>query len=105
LKPNVANIQLRLRVWMIPIESNVADSNMANSLKLRIQPRRLGGQKVCRGTQTGNLLASGAPARKRNASGGDSRTSDHPNRYHCACVDTAHKKTVPDLPGKISAVR
>ena len=31
--PNVATIQLRLRVWIVPIDSNVASSNMAASLK------------------------------------------------------------------------
>src|SRR5580658_6370688 len=41
-KPSVASIQLRLRVWMVPIDSNVASSNMAASVKPRIQPRRIG---------------------------------------------------------------
>ena len=58
-KPNVAIIQLRLRVWMVPIDSNVASSNMAASLKSRIQPRRLGGAEDV------PQSASGHPARKR----------------------------------------
>ena len=45
LKPNVAIIQFRLRVWIVPIDSNVASSNMAASQNPRIQPRRLGGGK------------------------------------------------------------
>ncbi len=68
-KPNVASIQLRLRVWMVPIDSNVASSNMAASLKPRIQPRQLGGGKACLRAQAGNSRAGGLAARKRSTRG------------------------------------
>ena len=46
-KVNVAIIQLRLRVRILPVDSKVESSNMACLPSCSIQPRRLGGERGC----------------------------------------------------------
>jgi hypothetical protein len=69
----------------------------------RIQPRRLGGERLA--AERKRPARSARRSEHRGARAAGSRPSDHPIRYHCACVDTAHAKTVPGSPEKIRAVR
>ena len=86
LKAKDAIIQLRLRVWILPVDSNVESSNMA-CLPESIQPRRSGDGESCRGATV--LLLHGTRAEQA------SRPAAHPIRNHCACVDTAPHKVFP----------
>src|SRR5580692_8142908 len=85
---------------MVPIDSNVASSNMAASLKSRIQPRRIGDGRLAAEREC--PARSALRSEHRGAGAAGSRPSDHPIRYHCAYVDTACLKSVPGCEKKFA---
>src|SRR5579863_680092 len=76
LKASVAIIQPRLRVWILPMVSNVESSNMAASPDFNSAAPPV-------------AIATSAP--------------DDPILRHCACVDTTPHQTVPALREKMFA--
>ena len=86
---NAASIQPRLRVLILPVDSKVESSNMA-CLPDRFS--RAGWEAVLLPRAGGPL---GAPA--YGGAGAEMLNSVHPNPNHCASVDTAGRRNVPEL--------
>src|SRR6185437_1931207 len=85
LKVNVASIHPRLRVRMLPADSNVESSNIACLPRLFSRADR----EACERRKAPVPLC--ALERGERAS----RPSVHPHRNHCVHVDTAPFQTVP----------
>jgi len=92
-----AIIQPRLRVRILPVDSKVESSNTA-CLPGTIQPRRPGSEEG-RSARRRRADRSAPPDlwTIRGAGSGALWPSVHPNRNHCACVDTDGARSVPGL--------